>query len=342
MKGLKNMAEEKGEILIYSSDDGVTKIDVRLEDETVWLTQQQLADLYHTSKSNVSEHITNIFKEGELDEAATVRKFRTVQIEGGRNVERNLLHYNLDMIISLGYRITSITATKFRQWATARLKEYMQKGFTMDDERLKNLGGGGYFKELLERIRDIRASEKVFYRQVLEIYATSVDYDPKAETSIEFFKKVQNKIHFAVHGETAAEVIYHRVDAEKDFMGLMTFKGDQPTLVEAKIAKNYLNEKELRAMGQIVSGYLDFAERQAEREIPMTMDDWARHLDNILTMSGEKLLEGNGSVSHQKAIDKVEQEYKKYQAKTLSSVEKDYLETIESLGKIERKGSKHS
>ena len=200
MKGLKKMAEEKGEILIYSSDDGVTKIDVRLEDETVWLTQQQLADLYHTSKSNVSEHITNIFKEGELDEAATVRKFRTVQIEGGRNVERNLLHYNLDMIISLGYRITSMTATKFRQWATARLKEYMQKGFTMDDERLKNLGGGGYFKELLERIRDIRASEKVFYRQVLEIYATSVDYDPKAQTSIEFFKKVQNKIHFAVHG----------------------------------------------------------------------------------------------------------------------------------------------
>ena len=342
MKGLKNMAEEKGEILIYSSDDGVTKIDVRLEDETVWLTQQQLADLYHTSKSNVSEHITNIFKEGELDEAATVRKFRTVQIEGRRNVERNLLHYNLDMIISLGYRITSITATKFRQWATARLKEYMQKGFTMDDERLKNLGGGGYFKELLERIRDIRASEKVFYRQVLEIYATSVDYDPKAQTSIEFFKKVQNKIHFAVHGETAAEVIYHRVDAEKEFMGLMTFKGEQPTLGEAKIAKNYLNEKELRAMGQIVSGYLDFAERQAEREIPMTMEDWARHLDNILTMSGEKLLEGNGSVSHQKAIDKVEQEYKKYQAKTLSSVEKDYLETIESLGKIERKGPKHS
>ena len=255
----------------------------------------------------------------------------------GRNVERNLLHYNLDMIISLGYRITSMTATKFRQWATARLKEYMQKGFTMDDERLKNLGGGGYFKELLERIRDIRASEKVFYRQVLEIYATSVDYDPKAQTSIEFFKKVQNKIHFAVHGETAAEVIYHRVDAEKEFMGLMTFKGEQPTLGEAKIAKNYLNEKELRAMGQIVSGYLDFAERQAEREIPMTMEDWARHLDNILTMSGEKLLEGNGSVSHQKAIDKVEQEYKKYQAKTLSSVEKDYLETIESLGKIERK-----
>ena len=328
---------KKGEVLIYQSDDGLTKIDVRLEEDTVWLTQLQLAELYKTSKSNISEHIANIFEEGELVKEATVRKFRTVQFEGDRQVERNLVHYNLDMIISLGSRVYSKIATNFRRWATERLKEYMIKGFTMDDDRLKELGGGGYFKELLDRIRDIRASEKVFYRQVLEIYATSIDYDPKADESILFFKKVQNKIHYAVHGETAAEVIFHRVDAEKDFMGLTTFKGDEPTLKEARIAKNYLNEKELRAMGQIVSGYLDFAERQAEREIPMTMKDWAAHLDNILTMSGEKLLEGSGSVSHSEAMNKVEDEYKKYKNKTLSGPEKDYLDAIERLGKIGKK-----
>ena len=325
---------DKGEVTIYRSEDGNTKIDVRLDEDTVWLTQIQLTELYQTTKSNISEHISNIFKEGELEKEATVRKFRTVQYEGDRAVERTLIHYNLDMIISLGYRIHSKIATSFRRWATERLKEYMIKGFTMDDERLKNLGGGGYFKELLERIRDIRASEKVFYRQVLEIYATSIDYDPRVEESLRFFRKVQNKIHYAVHGETAAEVIFHRVDAEKEFMGLTTFKGNEPTLNEAKIAKNYLNEKELRAMGQIVSGYLDFAERQAEREIPMTMKDWAEHLDKILTMSGEKLLEGNGSVSHAAAMDKVEQEYKKYKNNTLSDPEKDYLDAIESLAKI--------
>ena len=322
---------DKGNVIIYQSEDGLTKIDVRLEEDTVWLTQLQLADLYQTSKSNVSEHINNIFKEGELDKNSVVRKIRTTAADGK---EYNTLHYNLDMIISLGYRIHSKIATNFRKWATERLKEYMIKGFTMDDDRLKELGGGGYFKELLERIRDIRASEKVFYRQILEIYATSIDYNPNAEESITFFKKVQNKIHYAVHGETAAEVIYHRVDAEKEFMGLTTFKGEEPTLKEAKIAKNYLNEKELRAMGQIVSGYLDFAERQAEREIPMTMKDWAEHLDNILTISGEKLLEGNGTISHIEAMDKVDIEYKKYKNNTLSSSEKDYLDTIEKLGLI--------
>lgn len=327
----------KGNVIIYQSDDGLTKIDVRLEEDTVWLTQLQLADLYKTSKSNISEHITNIYNEGELDKDSTVRKFRTVQFEGDRSVERNINHYNLDMIISLGYRVHSKIATNFRKWATERLKEYMIKGFTMDDDRLKELGGGGYFKELLERIRDIRASEKVFYRQVLEIYATSIDYDPQADESIQFFKKVQNKIHYAIHGETAAEVIYHRVDAEKEFMGLTTFKGDEPTLKEAKIAKNYLDERELRAMGQLVSGYLDFAERQAEREIPMTMKDWAEHLDNILTVSGERLLEGNGTISHIEAMDKVENEYKKYKNNTLSETEKDYLNTIEKLGLIEKK-----
>ena len=271
-----------GEILIYQSDDGLTNIEVKVQDETVWLTQQQMADLFRTSRTNVVEHIKHIYDEGELDENSTCRKFRQVRKEGNREVAREMPFYNIDIIISLGYGVKSSIATNFRRWATERLKEYMIKGFTMDDNRLKELGGGGYFKELLERIRDIRASEKVFYRQVLEIYATSIDYDPKAEVSIQFFKKVQNKIHYAVSGETAAEVIYHRADAEKDFMGLMSFSGEQPTLKEAKIAKNYLDEKELRSMGQLVSGYLDFAERQAEREVPMTMEDWAKHLDGIL------------------------------------------------------------
>ena len=241
------------------------------------------------------------------------------------------------MIISVGYRVRSQRGIQFRIWASEIIKEYMKKGFAMDDTRLKKLGGGGYFRELIERIRDIRASEKVFYRQVLEIYATSIDYNPKAEESILFFKKVQNKIHYAVSGETAAEVVYHRADAEKEFMGLTTFEGDQPTLNEARIAKNYLNEKELRVMGQLVSGYLDFAERQAEKEIPMTMKDWSKHLDDILTSNGEQLLIGNGEISHQQAIEKVETEYKKYKAKTLSDVEKDYLELIENLNKEVKK-----
>lgn len=254
--------------------------------------------------------------------------------EGDRQVERNIEYYNLDVIISVGYRVKSKRGVQFRIWATNLIKEYMKKGFVLDDERLKELGGGGYFKELLERIRDIRASEKVFYRQILEIYATSIDYDPKADVSIQFFKKVQNKIHYAIHGETAAEVIYHRADAEKEFMGLTTFSGNHPTLKEAKIAKNYLNEKEMKAMGQLVSGYLDFAERQAEREQIMTMEDWVKHLDNILTVTGEQLLVGNGSVTHQKAMEKAETEYKKYKAKTLSDVEKDYLDAIKELGNL--------
>lgn len=235
------------------------------------------------------------------------------------------------MIISVGYRVHSQRGVQFRIWASGILKEYLKKGFVMDDKRLKELGGGGYFKELLERIRDIRASKKVFYRQILEIYATSIDYDPKAEESIIFFKKVQNKIHYAIFGETAAEVIYHRADAEKEFMGLTTFEGTQPTLREAKIAKNYLDEKELRAMGQLVSGYLDFAERQAEREITMTMQDWSKHLDGILTSTGEQLLIGNGSITHNQAMEKAETEYKRYKARTLSDVEKDYLDSIEDL-----------
>ena len=320
------MMENK--VIIYTANDGKTKIDVKLEEETLWLTQAQMCELYQSSKSNVSEHIKHIFEEGELNEESVVRKFRTTAADGK---EYLVSHYNLDMIIALGYRVRSITATRFRQWATERLKEYIVKGFTLDDERLKKLGGGSYWKELLERIRDIRASEKVLYRQILEIYATSIDYDPRAQVSQEFFKKVQNKIHYAIHGHTAAELIVERADAEKDFMGLLTFKGNHPTLIEAKTAKNYLNEKELRAMGQLVSGYLDFAERQAEREQVMTMNDWAAYLDRILTMSGEQLLQGSGSVSHEEAMEHATTEYRKYKQRTLSDVERDYLFSIKSI-----------
>lgn len=316
------------ELIIYTTEDGKTKVDVRFDEETVWLTANQMAVLFDRDEKNIRKHINNIFADGELIKENNTQKMRVV------GVKQPVSFYNLDMIISVGYRVKSQRGIQFRIWAANIIKEYMKKGFAMDDNRLKNLGGGGYFKELLERIRDIRASEKVFYRQVLEIYATSIDYDPKADTSIEFFKKVQNKIHYAVSGETAAEIIYHRADAEKDFMGLMTFAGNQPTLTEAKTAKNYLDEKELRAMGQLVSGYLDFAERQAEREIPMTMKDWAQHLDGILTSSGEQLLVGSGSVSHDKAMLKAETEYKKYKARTISDAERDYLDALKELKKL--------
>ena len=320
-------------IIIYTTEDGLSKIETTFDGDTVWLSIDQMAELFQRDKSTISRHIKNIYSEEELVQEATVAYFATVQNEGNRQVERSICYYNLDVIISVGYRVKSKRGTQFRIWATGILKEYMRKGFALDDERLKNLGGGGYFKELLERIRDIRASEKVFYRQILEIYATSIDYDPKAEISIQFFQKVQNKIHYAIHGQTAAEVIYTRADAEKEFMGLTTFAGNQPTLREVVIAKNYLNEKELRAMGQLVSGYLDFAERQAEREQAMTMKDWAKHLDRILTMSGEQLLSGNGSVTHKQAVEKATGEYKKYKERTLSDVEQDYLNSIKILGK---------
>lgn len=332
--------EENNKILIYTDNDGLTKIDVKLEEDTLWLTQAQMCDLYQTSRTNVVEHIKHIYEEGELEEEATCRKFRQVRQEGERMVNRDIPYYNLDMIIALGYRVRSIIATRFRQWATQRLKEYITKGFTMDDERLKKLGGGGYWKELLERIRDIRATEKVFYRQVLEIYATSIDYDPRASVSQEFFKKVQNKIHYAIHGRTAAELIVERADSEKDFMGLLTFKGSQPTLAEARTAKNYLDDKELRAMGQLVSGYLDFAERQAEKELPMTMDDWANYLDRILTSTGEQLLLDGGRVSHQEAMDHATNEYRKYKQRTLSDVEQDYLNAIKAISDKSKKGGK--
>lgn len=299
-----------------------------IKDETIWATQKAMAQLFGCSTDNVSLHLKNIFASSELDKNSVTEK-NSATATDGKNYQT--LFYNLDAIISVGYRVNSAKATKFRIWATGVLKEYIRKGFALDDARLKNLGGGGYWKELIERIRDIRSSEKVFYRQVLDIYATSIDYDPRAEISIEFFKRVQNKIHYAVHGQTAAEVIVSRANAEKEFMGLTTFEGSRPHLKDAVVAKNYLNEKELRAMGQIVSGYLDFAERQAERQQTMTMMDWATHLDKILTMSGEKLLEGAGNVSHQQAIDHATNEYKKYQQRTLSQVEKDFLDNIKSL-----------
>ena len=320
--------QNNSEMVIYTTADGLTKIETTFDGDTVWLSIDQMAELFQRDKSTISRHIKNIFLEGELQREAVVAKFATTASDGKIY---QVDYYNLDVIISVGYRVKSQRGVQFRIWATGILKEYMRKGFALDDERLKNLGGGGYFKELLERIRDIRASEKVFYRQVLEIYATSIDYDPKAEISVQFFQKVQNKIHYAVHGQTAAEVIYTRADAEKEFMGLTTFAGSQPTLKEAVVAKNYLDEKELRAMGQLVSGYLDFAERQAERQQAMTMQDWSEHLDRILTMSGEKLLTGNGSISHKQAIDKAANEYKKYKARTLSGVERDYLDAIQLL-----------
>mgnify|MGYP000195418586 CR=1 FL=1 len=320
----------KNEIVIFETEDKLITLPVAVDHETVWLNRNQMAELFDRDVKTIGKHINNALREELESDKATVARFATVQKEGEREVERQIEYYNLDVIISVGYRVKSQRGVQFRIWATGILKEYMRKGFALDDERLKNLGGG-YFKELLERIRDIRASEKVFYRQVLEIYATSIDYDPKAEISIQFFKKVQNKIHYAIHGQTAAEVIYTRADAEKEFMGLTTFAGNQPTLKEAVVAKNYLNEKELRAMGQLVSGYLDFAERQAEREQAMTMQDWSEHLDRILTMSGEQLLIGNGSVSHKQAIDKATGEYRKYKARTLSEVERDYLDSIKLL-----------
>ena len=324
---------QNNSIIIYEGDDGQSRLEVRLDGETVWLTQAQLVDLFQSSKANISEHIKNIYTEQELSPQATVRKFRTVQKEGAREVSRDIEHYNLDLIISLGYRVKSHIATKFRIWATARLREYIIKGFAMDDERLKNLGGGGYWKELLERIRDIRSSEKVLYRQVLDLYATSQDYNPKSTESIEFFKIVQNKLHYAAHGHTAAEVIAERADVGKPFMGLLTFSKGGVVKKDIAVAKNYLTEEELKILNNLVSGYFDFAEIQAMKRKLMYMKDYIKQLDNILSATGEKLLSDAGSVSHEKAIDKAELEYKRYQEKTLSEVEKVFLESVKGLEK---------
>ena len=329
--------ENQGDIVIYQTEDGETKIDVRFVDETVWLSLDQLSVLFERNKSTISRHLKNIFEEGELERDSVVAKIATTAADGKTY---RVDYYNLDAIISLGYRVQSRIATQFRRWATERLKEYMIKGFTMDDERLKNLGGGNYWKELLDRIRDIRSSEKVMYRQVLDLYATSVDYDPKSSESIAFFKMVQNKLHYAAHGHTAAEVIYERADADKPFMGLTAFSGDFPTAKDIGIAKNYLNEKELQILNGIVSGYFDFAEVQAIRHNPMHMSDYVKHLDRVLSSTGEQVLVGAGKVSHKQAMEKANQEYRRFLAQNLSPVEEAYLQTIKEVEKTARKKSK--
>ena len=329
--------ENQGDIVIYQTEDGETKIDVRFVDETVWLSLDQLSVLFERNKSTISRHLKNIFEEGELERDSVVAKIATTAADGKTY---RVDYYNLDAIISLGYRVQSRIATQFRRWATERLKEYMIKGFTMDDERLKNLGGGDYWKELLDRIRDIRSSEKVMYRQVLDLYATSVDYDPKSSESVAFFKMVQNKLHYAAHGHTAAEVIYERADADKPFMGLTAFSGDFPTAKDIGIAKNYLNEKELQILNGIVSGYFDFAEVQALRHNPMHMSDYVKHLDRVLSSTGEQVLVGAGKVSHKQAMEKANQEYRRFLAQNLSPVEEAYLQTIKEVEKTARKKSK--
>lgn len=325
--------QNKGEIIIYQTEDGITKLSVNLQDETVWLSLDQMAELFQRDKSTISRHIKNVFEEGELSQSSTVANFATVQREGAREVERNIEYYNLDVIISVGYRVKSLRGTQFRIWANTVLKEYIKKGFAMDDERLKGNGGGSYWKELLDRIRDIRSSEKVLYRQVLDLYATSVDYNPKSDESIQFFKIVQNKLHYAAHGHTAAEVIYERADAEKPFMGLTHFEGELPALKDVKIAKNYLSESELKILNNLVSGYFDLAEINAIEHKPMYMSDYVEQLDSVLSSGKRKLLEGAGSVSHEKAMKKAESEYRKYQVATLSPVEEAYLESLKTVEK---------
>ncbi len=324
----------ENEIIIYQTQDGQTKIDVRIENETVWLTQNQMAELFQTTKQNISLHIKNIFEEGELLENAVVKDYLTTASDG-KNY--NTKHYNLDVIISVGYRVKSLRGTQFRIWATQVLKEYMKKGFALNDDLLKQAGGGGYWQELLERIRDIRSSEKVFYRQILDIYATSTDYNPNAEETKLFFKVVQNKMHFAAHGHTAAEVIYLRADSTKDNMGLTVFKGKHPKKDEVTVAKNYLDEKELNILNRITSAYLEFAELQAIRHIPMTMKDWIAKLDDFIKMTGSELLENPGKISKLEAENKALAEYSKYKETIkdeLSEVEKHFLESVKQTQKL--------
>lgn len=327
-------------VIIYTTEDGTTKIDLRLENGTVWLSQIQIAELFQTTKQNISKHIQAIYGDYELDELATVNHELTVQKEGKREVSRNIALYNLDMVLAVGYRVRSERGVQFRRYASTVLKEYLEKGFALNDERLKNLGGGNYWKELLDRIRDIRSSEKVMYRQVLDLYATASDYDPASDVSLRFFKIVQNKLHYAAHGHTASEVIYLRVDSDKPFAGLSNFKGGQPTQAEAMIAKNYLNTQELRVLNNLVSAYFDLAELNAIEEREMRMDDYVSELDNILNSTGRKVLDNAGKVSSSVAKEKAKLEYKKYKAKTLDNVEKDYLKAISALEKQAKKESR--
>lgn len=320
-----------GEIIIYQTEDGLTKINVNMQNETVWLSKAQMAELFQRDRSVISKHIKNVFEEGELSRESNV------QILHVANSDKPVEFYNLDVIISVGYRVKSQRGVQFRIWATSVLKEYMIKGFAMDDERLKGNGGGNYWKELLDRIRDIRSSEKVLYRQVLDLYATSVDYNPHSDESIRFFKIVQNKLHFAAHGHTAAEVIYERANAEKPFMGLTSFSGELPALKDIGIAKNYLQENELKILNNLVSGYFDLAEINAIEHKPMYMDDYVKQLDLVLSSGNRKLLVGSGSVSHKQAIDKAKAEYRKYQENTLAPVEQAYLESIKDVAKEVKK-----
>lgn len=330
------MTENKtGEIVIFKTSDDKVSVDVRFEGETVWLTIDDMASLFEKSRSTINEHILNIFEEGELEKESVVRKIGNSDFS-----TKPTNYYNLDVIISVGYRVKSLRGTQFRQWATKRLNEYIRKGFTMDDERLKQAGGGDYWKELLDRIRDIRSSEKVMYRQVLDLYATSVDYNPKSAESVAFFKMVQNKLHYAVNHQTAAEIIYDRTDSKKEFMGLTSFKGADVTLEDVRIAKNYLSKKELKKLNALVSAFFDIAEYQAENHNEMHMSDYVEQLDRTIQSVGEEVLEGAGKVSHKKAMDKAEGEYRKYLVKTLSSAEKAYVETLKELKSIESKGKK--
>ena len=333
---------EKSSILMYTTEDGITKVEVTFDNDTVWLSLDQIAELFQKNKSTISRHIKNIFSEGELLAEATVAKFATVQKEGNRTVERQIDFYNLDVIISVGYRVKSLRGTQFRIWATNILKEYMKKGFALDDDRLKNLGGGNYFEELLSRIRDIRSSEKVFWRKVMEIYATSIDYNPKAESSVLFFKQVQNKMHWAAHKHTAAEVIYQRADADKDNMGLTTWSGNRIKRSDVEVAKNYLDEKELDALNKIVAAYLDIAEVHALNQEPMYMKDWLETIDDYLRMTRRDILTTKGKVTHQQALEKAHLEYEKYkrnQEYILSPVECHFLESIGELDKLEGKNN---
>ena len=322
------------DLIIYTTDDGITKVEATFDGDTVWLSQEQMSELFQRDKSTISRHIKNIFTEGELDEKVVVAEVATTSPHGamkGKTQSNITRVYNLDVIISVGCRVKSLRGTQFRIWAMGILKEYMQKGFALDDERLKGNGGGSYWKELLDRIRDIRSSEKVLYRQVLDLYATSVDYNPKAAESVKFFKIVQNKLHFAAHGHTAAEVIYQRADAEKPFMGLTSFSGEIPALKDIGVAKNYLSETELKVLNNLVSGYFDFAEINAIEHIPMYMSDYIDQLDTVLSSGNRKLLQNSGTISHTQAIEKAKQEYRKYQEKTIAPVEQAYLDTIHNL-----------
>ena len=322
--------DNKNEVLIYEDKDGITKVNVTFTNEDIWLTQSQLAEIYKTSRENITMHISNNYKDNELPKDLTCKKFLQVQNEGARSVKRNIDHYNLDMIIALGYRVQSEIAVRFRIWATQRLHEYIQKGFTMDDERLKQ-GGNRYFKELLQRIRDIRSSERNFYQQVTDIYATSIDYDPRADITKKFFATVQNKLHYAVHEHTAAELIYDRVDNEKPYVGMTNFKGDYVTIDDVKIAKNYLSEVELQRLNLLVSQFLDFAELQALEQRTMKMQDWVEELDNQILLNRRKILEGNGKISHEEAIAKAEKEFQIYREREMKELQSDFDMLMKSL-----------